>query len=123
MSICSIFCAHCLDPRKLPFLSDLTLNLPHISDRQSCRICFLRQLNSWYCNLQEEAESGCEIDYSTGARAGPDCAKLDSFESFVRSLLGVSPMSSFAHLLYTLRKSEQHEEEPATEGGLPLLLT
>ena len=37
---------------------------------------------------QDDAESGCEIDYSTGSRHGESCNKLDSFESFVRQLVG-----------------------------------
>lgn len=71
------------------------------------------QKKRWALRLQEEAESGCEIDYETFSRKGSDCARLDSFESFVRGLLGHSPMSSFAHLLYTLRKAELHEAQDA----------
>lgn len=58
---------------------------------------------------QDEAEAGCEVDYETFSRKGSDCTRLESFESFIRGLLGHSPMSSFAHLLYTLRKAELHE--------------
>ena len=66
--------------------------------------------------MQEDAESGCHIDWSTKSRDGPDCEKLDSFESFVRQLLGSSPMSSFAHLLYTLRKGEIASASRDQEG-------
>ena len=55
------------------------------------------------------------MDYSTGSRSGPDCAKLESFESFVRQLVGQTPMSSFAHMLYTLRNAELHEQEERRE--------
>lgn len=64
--------------------------------------------------LQDDAEAGCEVDWSSGARSGPDCAKLESFESFVREIGGSSPMSSFAHMLFNLRKRETKVE---TEEG------
>ena len=73
---------------------------------------FVTCISAW---VQEEAESGCEVDYSTGSRSGPDCAKLESFESFVRQLVGQAPMSSFAHMLYTLRNAELHEQEERRE--------
>lgn len=65
------------------------------------------------CCVQDEAESGCEVDWTSGKRDGPDCGKLDSFESLVRQLLGQAPMKSFAHMLYTLRKADQHAQQPS----------
>jgi Ca2+-binding EF-hand superfamily protein len=62
---------------------------------------------------KDEAESGCEVDWTSGKRDGPDCGKLDSFESLVRQLLGQAPMKSFAHMLYTLRKADQHAQQPS----------
>ena len=75
--------------------------------------------------MQEDAEAGCEVDWSSGQRSGPDCLKLESFESFVREIGGSSPMSSFAHMLYRLRRREQKvptEEGDATlQCSIPLL--
>ena len=59
------------------------------------------------------------MDWDTGSRSGPDCEKLESFESFVRQIGGHSPMSSFAHMLYTLRKSAMNL---STEQGAVICL-
>lgn len=67
--------------------------------------------------LQEDAEAECEVDWTSGAKSGIDCEKLESFESFIRQIGGSSPMSSFAHMLFTLRKRDM---KVPTEGGTHL---
>ena len=69
--------------------------------------------------LQEDAEAGCEVDWSSGSRSGADCEKLESFEGFIREIGGSSPMSSFAHMLFTLRRRDM---KVPTEGGKPFLV-
>lgn len=56
------------------------------------------------------------MDWSTKSRDG-DCEKLNSFESFVRQLMGTTPMSSFAHLLFTLRKGELQASSSQDQEG------
>lgn len=67
-------------------------------------------------NAQDDVESSCDVDWESGQRTGLDCQKLETFENFVREIGGSSPMSSFAHMLYRLRKRDL---KVPTDGGDP----
>lgn len=68
----------------------------------------------YFESRKEDVEAGCEVDWASGSRSGADCEKLESFESFIREIGGSSPMSSFAHMLFRLRKRDM---KVPTDGG------
>lgn len=82
-------------------IADYCVSLPEESEQ--CEQCWLAY--DYFENRKASAEEGCDPRWGQG-RLGPECQELESFEGFVRQLLGYSPIKSVVRMLYGMRNAE-----------------
>lgn len=94
-------------------LADHCFSLPE--DSEECERCWLAC--DYFEYRKATAEEGCDPRWASG-RVGPECHKLESFESFVRQLLGHTPIQSVVRMLYGMRNSELSPPEPKAKAEI-----
>jgi Ca2+-binding EF-hand superfamily protein len=104
-------------------IADYCVTLPE--DSEACEQCWLAY--DYFEHRKARAEEGCDVSWSQ-SRLGPECKELESFEGFVRQLLGYTPIKSVVRMLYGMRNAElaPKENKPKAEiaeveskGGKP----
>lgn len=82
-------------------IADYCVTLPEESEE--CEQCWLAY--DYFEHRKATAEEGCDPRWGKG-RLSPECQELESFEHFVRQLLGYTPIKSVVRMLYGMRNAE-----------------
>lgn len=87
-------------------IADYCVSLPE--DSEECEQCWMAW--DYFEHRKASAEEGCDPRWGQG-RLGPECQELESFEGFVRQLLGYTPIKSVVRMLYGMRNAQLATED------------